>query len=85
MGKLNIDIVATPIINKDGICVDLEYADGTRFYDTDHGIDFDLIMRHGPGGGWPNIDLRGSREKVIAYLESLEWDDIDYFMEDFEE
>ena len=38
MGKLNIDIVATPIINKDGICVDLEYADGTRFYDTDHGI-----------------------------------------------
>ncbi|QYC53002.1 hypothetical protein, partial [Klebsiella phage vB_KpnM_TU02] len=36
--------------------------DGTRFYDTDHGIDFDLVIKEGPGGGWPNIDLRGSKE-----------------------
>lgn len=85
MGKLNIDIVAEPHINDYGICTDLIFEDGTRFYDVDHGIDFDLIEAQGPGGGWPNIDLRGSKKAVRAWLEANEWEDIDWMMEDWEE
>lgn len=85
MGKLNIDIVAEPYINKSGFCTDLIFEDGSRFYDTDHGIDFDLVIKEGPGGGWPNIDLRGSKEAVRAWLEANEWEDIDQMMEDWKE
>lgn len=84
MGKLSIDIVATPVFNNN-VCIDLLFEDGSRFYDTDHGIDFDLVIKEGPGGGWPNIDLRGSKEAVRAWLEANEWEDIDWMMEDWEE
>lgn len=83
MARLELDIVAKVHRNEYGYATDLIFDDGSRFYDVDHGLDFDLITEEGPGGGWPVIYLRGSESNIRKWLEDNQWEDIDWMLEEF--
>ncbi|AHJ86828.1 hypothetical protein STP4a_231 [Salmonella phage STP4-a] len=85
MARLELDIVAEVHRNERGIATDLIFEDGSRFYDVDHGLDFDLIIEEGTGGGWPVIYLRGSEKNIRKWLEDNQWEDIDWLLDEFME
>lgn len=82
MARLTTDIVAKVHRNVHGYATDLIFEDGTRFYDTDHGLDFVLLFERSSGGGWPEVEIHGSYNAIKAWLIANEWDDIDYLMEE---
>ncbi|ANA49581.1 hypothetical protein BI049_gp152 [Salmonella phage vB_SnwM_CGG4-1] len=84
MARLELDIVAKVHRNEYGIASDLIFDDESRFYDVDHGLDFDLITENGHGG-WPVIYLRGSEKNIRKWLEDNQYEDIDWLLDEFME
>lgn len=83
MARLELDICAKVHRNQYGYATDLIFEDGSKFYDVDHGLDFDVITEASSGGGWPSIYLRGPLENIRRWLEGNQWDDIDWLFEEF--
>ena len=82
MAKFRTDIVAKVHRNEWGYATDLIFEDGTRFYDTDHGLDFTLINERSSGGGYPEVEIYGSYNAIKAWLIANDWQDVDYLMEE---
>lgn len=71
MAKVILDIVVDLIKNEAGEVVDLEFSDETRFSENTHGTSFTVIIENGPGGGWPEIEISGTREQVESWVREI--------------
>lgn len=41
-----------------------------------YGVDVKVLEEHGPGGGWPFVELSGTRDQLVAALKGS-WDATD--------
>ena len=71
MAKVVLDIVADIIKNEAGEVIDLELGDETRFSENTHGVSFSVLIENGPGGGWPEIEISGTREQVESWVRAV--------------
>ena len=71
MAKVILDIVVDLIKDEGGLVVDLEFGDETRFSENTHGTTFAVVIENGPGGGWPEIEITGTREQVESWLRAI--------------
>lgn len=41
----------------------------------DYDLTYEVITRHGPGGGWPIVEITGDREELVRWLINIYDDD----------
>lgn len=53
------------------VAVELSNADEVKELNetlAEHNLTYNVLTEHGPGGGWPLIEVEGNREDIEKYL-----------------